>query len=98
MELNEWLIVAAVIILFAVMVFAVRYISRRYAERKMESWQNDLMQRHYNEVENMYKQMRGWRHDYKNHIAAMKIYLENENYEKLSRYLKELNEIGRAHV
>lgn len=92
MELNKWLIVAAVIILFAVMVFAVRYISRRYAERKMESWQNDLMQKHYNEVENMYKQMRGWRHDYKNHIAAMKIYLENENYEKLSKYLNELNE------
>ena len=26
------------------------------------------------EVDNMYRQMRGWRHDYRNHIQTMKAY------------------------
>ena len=39
----------------------------------------------------MYRQMRGWRHDYKNHIATMKIHLEQGNYELLGNYLNELD-------
>ena len=42
------------------------------ALRKLEHFQSDLMDRHYDEVENMYRTMRGWRHDYHNHIQAMK--------------------------
>ncbi|MDE6470768.1 MAG: ATP-binding protein [Eubacterium sp.] len=64
---------------------------KRYSEKKLESYQNDLLQKHYNEVENMYRQMRGWRHDYKNHIATMKIHLEQGNYKLLGNYLNELN-------
>lgn len=68
-------------------VFAVR----RYTDRKLERYQSDLMDRHYHEVENMYRQMRGWRHDYKNHIAAMKIHLQNGELALLQNYLDELN-------
>ena len=85
------LTVLAVLILAAVLAFVIRWAIGRYSEKKLESYQNDLLEKHYNEVENMYRQMRGWRHDYKNHIAAMKIHLENRNYELLGNYLNELN-------
>lgn len=84
--------VAAAILLSVLSAVLIRLAIKRYSEKKLESYQNDLLKKHYNEVENMYRQMRGWRHDYKNHIAAMKIHLEQGNYELLGNYLNELNE------
>ncbi len=84
--------VAAVILLAVLSAVSIRLAIKRYSDKKLESYQNDLLQKHYNEVENMYRQMRGWRHDYKNHIAAMKIHLQQGNYELLGNYLNELNE------
>lgn len=49
------------------------------------------MQKHYEEVENMYLQVRRWRHDYKNHIQTMKAHLFMKQYEELDLYLNELD-------
>ena len=38
----------------------------------MAAYQKELVETHYQEVDNMYRQMRGWRHDYRNHIQTMK--------------------------
>lgn len=59
--------------------------------RRMAAYQNELAEKHYEEVENMYRQMRGWRHDYKHHIQTMKAHLAMEQYEALDAYLKELD-------
>ena len=40
-------------------------------DRRIAEYQSDLIQKHVFEVENVYKTMRGWRHDYHNHIQAM---------------------------
>lgn len=40
----------------------------------------------------MYQQIRGWRHDYRNHIQTMKAYAAAENWEALSHYLDLLDE------
>lgn len=61
-------------------------------ERRMAAYQQDLMEKHCEEVENMYRQTRGWRHDYRNHIQTMKAYLSMGRYEELSRYLDQLDE------
>ncbi len=61
-------------------------------ERRMAAYQQDLMEKHCEEVENMYRQTRGWRHDYRNHIQTMKAYLSMGQYEELSRYLDQLDE------
>ena len=57
-------------------------ILRGAIDRRIAAYQNDLMTKHVAEVENIYKQMRGWRHDYHNHIQTMKGYralgLENQ--------------------
>ena len=41
-------------------------------DRKIDAYQRELIETHYREVDNMYRQIRGWRHDYRGHIQAMK--------------------------
>ena len=60
--------------------------------KKMAAFQANLIAKHYAEVENMYKQVRGWRHDYKNHIQTLKAYMSVNEYDKVNAYLDELNE------
>ena len=45
-------------------------------DKQIERYQRELIDTHYQEVENMYKKMRGWRHDYRNHIQTMKVLAE----------------------
>jgi len=56
-------------------------------EKKLADYQHELLDTHYAEVENMYRQMRGWRHDYRNHIQTMKVYAANGDLEAITRYL-----------
>jgi sensor histidine kinase regulating citrate/malate metabolism len=60
--------------------------------KKMAAFQTDLIEKHYAEVENMYKQIRGWRHDYKNHIQTLKAYMSFNEHEKANEYLDRLDE------
>lgn len=78
----------AVVILLAVLCRAVFI---RLVELRIAAYQNDLMEKHCEEVENMYRQMRGWRHDYKHHIQTMKAHLMLEQYQELDDYLSELD-------
>lgn len=57
------------------------------ADKKIDSYQRELIETHYREVDNMYRQIRGWRHDYKNHIQVMKAYASQGDLESLKRYL-----------
>ena len=47
-----------------------------YLERKNIEYQNQLLARQVEEVQNIYLTMRGWRHDYHNHLQSMKAYVE----------------------
>jgi len=60
-------------------------------ERRIASYQNELAKRHCDEVENIYNQMRGWRHDYHNHIQKMKAHLALGNIAELDDYLNMLD-------
>ena len=42
----------------------------RMIDRRIAEYQNDLITKHCDEVQNIYKTMRGWRHDYHNHIQT----------------------------
>lgn len=59
-------------------------------DRRIAAFQSDLMEKHVNEVENIYKQMRGWRHDYHNHIQVMKAYRSLDENDKVDSYLNSL--------
>jgi len=60
--------------------------------RKMTRFQNDLVNRHYDEVETMYRKMRGWRHDYHNHIQVLKAHMSLKQYRQAEEYLDKLEE------
>ncbi len=61
-------------------------------DKKIASYQQELIETHYREVDNMYHQIRGWRHDYRNHIQTMKAYAAMEDWEAIRRYLDLLDE------
>ena len=63
------------------------YIFRGAIDRRIAAFQNDLMEKHVTEVENIYKQFRGWRHDYHNHIQTMKAYRFLDENDKIDTYL-----------
>lgn len=47
-------------------------------DRHIAAFQEDLISRHCDEVQNIYQTMRGWRHDYHNHIQAMLALLDTQ--------------------
>lgn len=59
----------------------------RKIDKQIESYQQELIETHYREVDNMYRQIRGWRHDYRNHIQTMKAYAAAGDLEGIKRYL-----------
>ena len=60
-------------------------------DRRIAKYQSDLIKTHYDEVENMYRQIRGWRHDYRNHIQVMKVYAANGDMDAIKEYLDKLD-------
>ncbi|MBR6745202.1 MAG: GHKL domain-containing protein [Clostridia bacterium] len=64
----------------------------RNINKRIDAYQSDLMNKHYEEVENMYRQVRGWRHDYRNHIQTMMTLMKSGEYEKVMSYLETLGE------
>lgn len=87
------LIISAAVLVCAVCVagfFLLRHLLYHMIDRRIESFQSDLLEKQLQEIQNLYRQVRGWRHDYRNHIHNMKIQLTGGNYEKLSDYLDQL--------
>ena len=60
-------------------------------DKRIAAYQNDLISTHYAEVENMYNQIRGWRHDYSNHIQVMKSHASAGDLIAVISYLDELD-------
>lgn len=60
-------------------------------DKRIASYQRELIETHYQEVENMYRQIRGWRHDYRNHIQLMKVLAANGDMDGIKAYLDELD-------
>lgn len=58
--------------------------------KQIADCQSELLATHYAEVENMYRKMRGWRHDYRNHIQVLKSYIAMGDLEAASHYLDAL--------
>lgn len=81
---------AAGIILINILLWI--FLMPRYVEKKISGFQNELVDRHYAEVETVYRRMRGWRHDYHNHIQVLKAHMELKDYGEAERYLDMLND------
>ena len=66
------------------------FLSKRI-DRQLAQYQRELVDTHYREVETMYRQVRGWRHDYRNHIQTMKVLAANGDLEGIKAYLDMLD-------
>lgn len=83
--------IGTILVLIIIIFFLIRYVLYKLVYKHIENYQNDLLTKHYSEVENIYKQMRGWKHDYHNHIQIMKAYLELGKYKDMELYLSDLD-------
>ncbi len=61
-------------------------------EKRVAAFEQEIMQKYYLEVENMYAKMRGWRHDYRHHIQVMKVHAANGEYAEIDKYLDMLDD------
>ena len=89
MELISYISILLVIIIC--MIVLLRWYISRAIDKKIFAFQNDVITKHVSEVENIYNQMRGWRHDYHNHIQMLKAHLSLEQYTEIGGYLNKLD-------
>ena len=59
-------------------------------EKRLSDFQDSVLKKQRDEVQNIYQTMRAWRHDYHNHMQAIKALLSMGKKEELSEYLDNL--------
>ena len=64
----------------------------RRLNRELAAYRVELLDTHYHEVEHMYRRMRVWRHDWRNHIQTMKVLAADGDLAKLRDYLDTLDD------
>ena len=77
----------------ALIFILLEYLLQRIMKREEDKtiiYQNKLMKQQMDEIENIYMTMRGWRHDYHNHLQSLKGYLSLNQVEQMKNYLNEL--------
>lgn len=77
------------ILLFLVMEGTL-FLYKKGFEAQTEQFRRDLMENQYEEIKGVYMDMRGWRHDYHNHMQVMKAQLALENLTEIREYLNAL--------
>ena len=61
-------------------------------ENSAELFQREILSHQYEEVKEIYLNMRGWRHDYHNHLQVMKAQISSGQVEEMKAYLDKLEE------
>ncbi|SMC60680.1 sensor histidine kinase [Papillibacter cinnamivorans] len=54
--------------------------------------QSDMLQKHNQEISSLYEEIRGWRHDFHNHLQVLHGYLQLGKYDKLENYLNDMKD------
>ena len=65
---------------------------RKSTYLKLIEYQTEQSARHLNEVRSIYKEMRGYKHDFHNHLQTLKVQLEKGDVERALAYINELDE------
>ena len=75
--------------LFSVLEYTLRHYQTGY-ERSTRDFQSSVLTHQYEEIKTIYLNMRGWRHDYRNHIQLLKMYAQNGDLDAIRAYLDAL--------
>lgn len=68
------------------------FFTKKQDEKWLFEFQDSILKKQRDEVENVYNTMRGWRHDYHNHMQTIKAYLAMNQIEEIHEYLDHLEE------
>ena len=71
--------------------FLYKFLMPRLIDKRISQYQNQLIENHISEIDSLYHKIRGWRHDYHNHIQIMIAYLELGKTEEMMKYLRDLD-------
>ncbi len=93
MDIKVWvtLILAVLITALAAVIITIKVVTRLQEKRNGE-YQDKVLKVQRDEVEAIYRTMRGWRHDYHNHMQTIKAYLSLNQVEETLHYLEHLEE------
>lgn len=80
------------LLLFVLIIYVLYRILDDIYDKRVVAYQNKLLQNEVDEVHNIYLTMRGWRHDYHNHMQSVKAYLAMDNLEEARAYLDALEQ------
>ncbi|MEZ3422210.1 MAG: GHKL domain-containing protein [Lachnospiraceae bacterium] len=87
------LIITVILLSFTIAsILIIRIFLPKQIIKELENYENTLAGRQFEEIKNTYHEMRGWRHDYKNHMHVLKIYVENRQWEECISYISQINE------
>ena len=75
---------AIISILLTILLLKTKY------DKRLSNFQDSVLKKQRDEVQNIYQTMRAWRHDYHNHIQSIKAMIAMGKKEELSDYLDNL--------
>lgn len=87
------IIVVAVLLcigLTSAIVLILKAMLQKEYDKAIINYQNKLLSQEMEEVRSIYTTMRGWRHDYHNHMQSVKAYLAQDNITEAREYLDHL--------
>ena len=83
------LILICTVCIIATVCLTILFLKKKY-ENQLSDFQDSVIKKQRDEVQNIYQTMRAWRHDYHNHMQSIKAMLEMGKKEELSEYLDNL--------
>lgn len=93
MDGRFWMILIGAVFLAVILaVFITIKVVTRLQEKRMGEYQDKVLKTQRDEVQAIYRTMRGWRHDYHNHMQTIKAYLSLGKVEDTLTYLEHLEE------
>lgn len=84
--------ILSILLLLILMAYLLYRILDGIYARQIAAYQNKLLKNEVDEVHNIYLTMRGWRHDYHNHMQSIKAYLAMDNLDEARAYLDRLEQ------
>ncbi len=83
------LLVFLSVLVFLLLEFNLRYYESGY-RKTTKAMQEEIMQHQFGELRDIYLNMRGWRHDYHNHIQVLKAELDSGQIKEARKYLNQI--------
>ena len=72
-------------------VITILLLKRKY-DKRLSDFQDSVLKKQRDEVQNIYQTMRAWRHDYHNHIQSIKAMIAMQKFQELDAYLGTLEQ------